>query len=54
MDQFLDWFDANAVQVLSPHAWVWASVTAVAAVAALIAIANIGRYYGRLGIQAEE
>ena len=45
MDQFLDWFDANAATVLSPHAWVWASMTAIIAVGCLIAIANVARHY---------
>ncbi len=45
MDQFLDWFDANAALVLTPHAWVWASTTAVIAIASLVAIANVARRY---------
>jgi hypothetical protein len=48
MDQFLDWFDANAALVLSPHAWVWASTTAIIAVGCLIAIANVARHYARM------
>jgi len=45
MDQFLDWFDANAASVLTPNAWVWAGATAAIALGLLIGIANIARHY---------
>jgi hypothetical protein len=45
MDQCLDWLDANAALVLSPHAWVWASTTAIIALGCLVAIANVARHY---------
>jgi hypothetical protein len=54
MDQFLDWFDANAVTVLSSNAWVWAAVTAIVAVGSLTGIANVVRHYGRLNIDSME
>ena len=54
MDQFLDWFDANASLVLSPHAWVWAAATAILAIGSLIGIANVVRHYGRLNIDSME
>ena len=47
MDQFLDWFDANAAMILSPHAWVWAMATAAVALGSLIGVANIVRHYDR-------
>lgn len=53
MDQFLDWFDTNATAILSPHAWVWATATALAAVGCLIGIANIARRYSRPNITVE-
>jgi hypothetical protein len=54
MDQFLDWFDTNAALVLSPHAWVWASATAIVAMSWLIAIANIARHYARTNTEIME
>ena len=46
MDQFIYWLDNSNLFAPMGHAWPWAVVTAVVAVAALAGIVNVARRYG--------
>lgn len=45
MDYLLYWLDQGDWVVQLQHAWIWATLTAILAVATIFGIAAIGRHY---------